>query len=200
MKSINLLPAKQKNSSRNPQLLPLLLLLVILLLGAQVYYVASWHSEAGGVEQERLSLEQEINQIRTSGDLKVKVDAYKQAEQALAGLEQSRTEWKPYLKAIIGNLPLTAKIVTVSVADQPKINMELDFKTGEEIIAYMKKLEEQEILKDVVLTSYYKKVDSDTSSVAVPSGANGGTMIKTVRKEVYKLTLDIAITNEKGAE
>ncbi|WP_138753256.1 hypothetical protein [Paenibacillus sinopodophylli] len=200
MKSINLLPAKQKTSSRNPQLMPLLLLIVILLLGAQLYYVLSWKSEGSGVEQERLRLEQEIDQIRKSGDLKVKVDGYRQAEQILAGLEQSRIEWKPYLKAIVGHLPSTSKIVTISVADEPKVSMELDFKTASDVIIYMQKLEAEEVLKDVVLTSYFKKVDGQTSSEVVASGTTGETTIKTVRKEVYKLMLDIVLADAKGAQ
>ncbi|MEV5028726.1 hypothetical protein [Paenibacillus sp. LPE1-1-1.1] len=200
MKSINLLPAKQKSSSRNPQLMPLLLIMLVLLLGAQIYYIAAWHSEADGVELERLRLEQEINQIRKSGDLKVKVDGYNQAQSILAELEQTRTEWKPYLKAIISHLPSTTKIVTISVEDEPKLKMELDFKTALEVTGYMHKLEQEEDLKDVALISFFKKPDDQTTSEAVPSDTASGQAIKTTRKAVYKLMLNIELSDAKGAQ
>ncbi|WP_419873949.1 hypothetical protein [Candidatus Pristimantibacillus sp. PTI5] len=200
MKSINLLPAKQKSSSRNPQLMPLLLIMLVLLLGAQIYYIAAWHSEADGVELERLRLDQEINQIRKSGDLKVKVDGYNQAQSILAELEQTRTEWKPYLKAIISHLPSTTKIVTISVEDEPKLKLELDFKSALEVTDYMHKLEQEEDLKDVALTSFFKKPDDQTTSEAVPSDTASGQAIKTTRKAVYKLMLDIELSDAKGAQ
>lgn len=200
MKSINLLPVKQKSNSKNPKLLPLMLLLMLILLSAQLYYTKTWQAEASRFQQESLRSEQEADKIRNNGDLKVKVDAYKQAEQMIAQLELNRTEWKSYLAAIIGNLPLTTKIVTISASDDLKISMELDFVNASEVIQYMKDLEDNDKLQDVVLSSFYKKVDEQTSAEAVTSGTNGETVIEMKRKEVYKLTLVIELNKEKGAQ
>lgn len=200
MKSINLLPAKQKSVSKNPKLMPLLLIITLIALAAQFYYVMTWSAEKDGVGRESLQLNEEINAIRSNGDLKVKVEGYKQAEQLIAQLEEARTEWKPYLGAIIGNFPATTKIVSISADDQHKIKMELDFKAYDEVVDYMKKLEKDSKLQDVALTSFYKKVDEQTTAEIVPSGTNGGKAIQTTRKSVYKLMLDIMLTNDKGAE
>lgn len=200
MKSINLLPPKKNTSSQNPKLLPLLLVITILLLGAQMFYYTSWSAKAKEAEQEVVRLDQQIKEISANGDLKVKVDGYKQAEQMIEQLQNSRQEWKPYLKVIIGYLPSATKIVSIDAQEETKLKMELDFKEGTEIITYLKKLERADELKDVKATSYFKKVDDQETSESVPSTNDDGIEIKKVRKEVYKLMLDIELSQDKGAQ
>lgn len=200
MKSINLLPPKKNTSSQNPKLLPLVLVITILLLGAQMFYYMSWSAKAKEAEQEVVRLDQQIKEISANGDLKIKVDGYKQAEQMIEQLQNSRQEWKPYLKVIIGHLPSATKIVNIDAQEETKLKMELDFKEGTEIITYLKKLESADELKDVKATSYFKKVDDQETSESVPSTNDDGIEIKKVRKEVYKLMLDIELSQDKGAQ
>lgn len=200
MKSINLLPPKKNTSSQNPKLLPLVLVITILLLGAQMFYYMSWSAKAKEAEQEVVRLDQQIKEISANGDLKIKVDGYKQAEQMIEQLQNSRQEWKPYLKVIIGHLPSATKIISIDAQEETKLKMELDFKEGTEIITYLKKLESADELKDVKATSYFKKVDDQETSESVPSTNDDGIEIKKVRKEVYKLMLDIELSQDKGAQ
>lgn len=200
MKSINLLPPKKNTSSQNPKLLPLVLFITILLLGAQMFYYMSWSAKAKEAEQEVVRLDQQIKEISANGDLKIKVDGYKQAEQMIEQLQNSRQEWKPYLKVIIGHLPSATKIISIDAQEETKLKMELDFKEGTEIITYLKKLESADELKDVKATSYFKKVDDQETSESVPSMNDDGIEIKKVRKEVYKLMLDIELSQDKGAQ
>lgn len=120
MKSINLLPSRQKEVLQNPKLKPLLVILLIIVLAAQCYYIMTWKSESSRVNEQGLQLDQEINAIRDNGELKVKVDGYRQAEQLIAALMQNRTEWGPYLSAITKNMPATAKLVSLNAVDQKK--------------------------------------------------------------------------------
>lgn len=199
MKSINLLPSKQKPTVQNPKLKPLLVLLMVIILAAQCYYIVTWKSESNHVDEQGLQLDQKINAIRDHGELKIKVDGYRQAEQLIAQLEQTRTDWSPYLSAITKNMPITAKLVSLNAEDQQKITIDLDFKTYPDVIEYMKLLEADEQLQEVILTSVFKKTDEQTTTEVVPSAIDGVPTTKTVRKEVYKLMLDIELNNDKGA-
>ncbi|OMF21441.1 hypothetical protein BK133_28415 [Paenibacillus sp. FSL H8-0548] len=199
MKSINLLPSRQKEVLQNPKLKPLLVILLIIVLAAQCYYIMTWKSESSRVNEQGLQLDQEINAIRDNGELKVKVDGYRQAEQLIAALMQNRTEWGPYLSAITKNMPATAKLVSLNAVDQKKITIDLDFKIYSDVVAYMRLLEAEEQLQQVILTSVFKKTDEQTTTEVVPSDIEGVSTTKTVRKEVYKLMLDIELSDDKGA-
>jgi Tfp pilus assembly protein PilN len=200
LKYINLLPAKQKSRSRKPNLMQLLLLFTIVMLGVQFYFITTWRTEAGRVDQESLQLDLEMNQIRENGDLKIKVDGYKQAKQIIAKLEQDRIDWKPYLKSMIKDLPSTSKIVEISYGEKQIIQLEIDFNDPVDVIKYMKKLEDDDSLREVILTSFYKEKDDYPTAEVKPSNVDGKPLIKTTKKDVYKLKLDIEITQSKGAQ
>lgn len=63
----------------------------------------------------------------------------------------------------------------------------------------MRLLEAEEQLQQVILTSVFKKTDEQTTTEVVPSDIEGVSTTKTVRKEVYKLMLDIELSDDKGA-
>jgi Tfp pilus assembly protein PilN len=181
MKSINLLPPKHKAVAQGGLLLPMLAVTLLLLLVAQGCYIWMWNSSIDTTAEQVVSLDNEMNEIRNSGVPLAVVDGYKQAERLSAELERQRIDWKPYTDIIVGELPAKTKIVTINAEGDNKLNVELDFGAYSEVIAYMKTLEHNDQLNNVLLTSFYKKTESEP-----------------VKKSVFKLLLTIDLGAGKG--
>ncbi len=183
MKSINLLPPKKNVGGQSPLLVPLLIVALLLGLGAQGFYYAMWSNRLDTTAERIERMDHDIANMRDAGIPLAAMEGYKQAKQWADELERQRLDWTPYLQTLVDELPAKAKIATINAEGGSKLDIELDFPTYAQVLAYMEALEGSNRLNQVRLTSFYKRTESEP-----------------VKKSVFKLllTLDVSKIENGG--
>lgn len=192
--SINLLPPKMEKSS-NGILIIAIIIVAIIAVGVQVVFSVNWSHETKAIKGDFSVLAGEAERIRGTGFLKSDYDAYLRNVQIVERVKSEQPDWPHYLRAIVEPLPPEGKVIAVSLNEDGKVLMELNFKTYESSISYLKALESDEALKDIRVTTYMNRVD-DSAPTAVSAD---GTTIEQVNPSFYIVQIELGLNNDKGA-
>ncbi|MCR2806518.1 PilN domain-containing protein [Paenibacillus soyae] len=196
MKSINLLPPTTvKRAGR--ALIIVLIAAFIVTMGAQLYGYLRWNSQT---ELMKIKLQQiiiEAERVRDEGIPRSEYDAYQQALNLLNQLQSTRKDWMPYLEAVVSPIGKDVRVKSIALSNESSISLEMDFPTFETSLAYVKALESDPVLKNIRLKSYSKQIDEETES---QTGSDGQSTVKQVNKEIFKVIINMELTEQKGAE
>lgn len=203
MKSINLIPPKHaERQLRSWLAFALIVTLAAGALAGIYYYVDSIHTQAERYLSEARDVEQEKNEFiaqavqRVSGD-RLNEFARKQDEVAAA-----RIAWERDLLDIIRPLPQSAILNTLTSNGDRSIHIQASFRTYDEALQYIHRLEELERSGNVSVNSFAENVNETTESVPV-TDADGTVLYyesKMARQSVYSIDVRVAMTEGDVAD
>jgi len=192
-KSINLLPPKTESRSGRWAIVGIIII-GLLTASAQFLFFFNWSSETETLNSERTTLEKEAELIRKEGFPRAEYDAYLRSLQLAERIKSEQRNWPLLLRAIVDPLPSSARVIAISLDQNDSVLADINFKTYEESVAYLKALETDSSLKDIRVTSYSKRVD-DTANEAA---SEDGQTIDLVKPYVFKVQLVLGLNDEKG--
>jgi Tfp pilus assembly protein PilN len=185
MKSINLLPGKPKRERSISYITILVVIAVaILALVLQTSLYLLWSKNQDELEQKISSYDAQIIKLKEEGQSRDLIDTFHFASSTLAQLKEQRPEYIPYLAAVIGYLPSSAKVVFIEASEKDKLEMQFYFKSYAESVSYLEKLEASPQLGNVQFGSYTNKIEDNHAA------GNNTT--------VFEMMLQVSFAESKG--
>jgi Tfp pilus assembly protein PilN len=194
MRSINLLPPKQ--SARGGARLSLATALPLAAVAAALVGLTFfWQSQT-----DRLLLKANITatenaKLQAEGVPIEELGGRTDAQRFVDEIDERRIQWKPYLNVILQALPSDARIISLSVGGEQKLQMEVDFQSYQHSVEYVQELEEAPELRDVALLSYNRRTDEHTTLTPNADGS-----LATVRETVYKAIMSFGLAPQDARE
>ncbi|MBH5318225.1 hypothetical protein I6N90_10435 [Paenibacillus sp. GSMTC-2017] len=189
IQSINLLPPKRKVVRESKGfILILVLLLTVVLIVAQWVLGSNWRGESAVLSRSLKEMDKQIIDLKVNGTLLAKINAYNEANAFVERIENNRTNWLPYISAVVGPLGSNDLIKQITADEGREITIELDFQEYTSLVLYMKKLEDDNRLKNIKLETAYTSVNGE--SAGKPN----------TKKEIHKLKLVISLEPAGGKQ